>query len=102
MSFARLTACLLVCIVALLPAAARANQSFNAGRRPPHLLSFKHSFGSPSDPVVVMRDSTSEPLVRPTLSVDHESQPACDEIVPPSPVVTPPDALRAPPVRPLA
>ena len=98
MSFARFAAAVLICIVALLPAAARANQSFDAGRRPPLSLNFKHSFGLPSDPVVVVRDSASEPLAAPlSLAVERRLQPASDEAVPPAPIASTPDALRAPP-----
>ena len=98
MSFARLTAAVLIWIVALLPAAARATQSFDAGRRPPLSLNFKHSFGSPADPVVVVRDSASARLAPPLVAVpDRQPLPASDEAVPPAPIVSTPDALRAPP-----
>jgi hypothetical protein len=102
MSIARFTAAILISIVVVLPAAARASQPFNAGPRAPQAFSFRKSFGAPPEPIVLMRDLSSTTLVPPvTLTVEPDSRSAVDEVVPPSPVVPLPHALRAPPVEPL-
>jgi hypothetical protein len=102
MSLARLTAALLISIVVVLPAAARASQSFTAGPRPPQAFSFRNSFGAPPEPVALTRDLPSSTLVPPVVvTVERDSRPAIDEAVPPSPVVPLPQALRAPPAEPL-
>jgi hypothetical protein len=102
MSFSRLLAAFLVVIVSYVPVAVRAHQTFDAGRSAPTAPSFRKSFGSPPDPVVVARDLTCTPLdERLVLHADPRFLPTVDEVVPPSPIVSTADALRAPPVRPL-
>jgi hypothetical protein len=102
MSFSRLVAALLVVIVSYVPVAVRAQQTFAAGRSAPTAPSFKKSFGSPPEPVVVVRDLTCAPLdERVTLHVDARFLPTADEVFPTCPIVSTADALRAPPVRPL-
>ena len=103
MSLARLTAAILISIVVLLPAAARASQPFNPGPRPPQAFSFRKSFGTPPEPITLTRDlSSTTTLVPPVMvTVERDSRTAIDESVPPSPVVLLPRALRAPPAEPL-
>ena len=101
MSFPRVLSALLIAIVSFVPVAVRAQQTFDLGKTAPIAPSFKKSFGSPPDPVVVARDLTCTPIAHHAVPIDPRFLPVPDETVPTSPIVTTADAWRAPPVRPL-
>lgn len=102
MPFSRVLSVLLIAIVSFVPVAVRAQQTFDVGKSAPAAPSFKKSFGSPPDPVVVARDLTCTPIAHVARPIDPRSLPASDEVVPTSPIVATADAWRAPPVRPIA
>jgi hypothetical protein len=102
MSLSRALAAFLIAIVSFVPVAVRAQQTFDVGKSAPAAPSFKKSFGSPPDPVVVARDLTCTLIAHAAPYIDPRFLPASDEDVPTVPIVTTADAWRAPPARSLA
>lgn len=70
MPFSRVLSALLIAIVSFVPVAVRARQTFDVGKSAPAAPSFKKSFGSPPDPVVVARDLTCTPIAHVARPID--------------------------------